>query len=291
MRIASRRLAGFMSLLLALCFASPAADAYDQWDAIITTGISAFAKKDFDRSAEIYSKALGLRSAPKSDAKVLGFRAAAFWYAGKPEQAESDYTMVIKLVGETDPIAYHERGHFYHRTNRFDAALADYTTGARFFPDNGKFPNGQGLALSAKGNHDEAIKRFDDAIRLDPTSAVFVLGRAEAYNRSSRAQPALEDYDRALALGKLTLNDTGRLRSGRGYAYLVLKDYTAAIAEFDLALELQPGFVNALKWRGLSFEYLGDIGRALRDYEAVLKLKPSDTVVAQRIDELRARKK
>jgi hypothetical protein len=43
-----------------------------------------------------------------------------------------------------------------------------------------------------------------------------MLGRAEAYNRLDRPQTALEDYDKALALGHLTRNDTYRLRVGVG---------------------------------------------------------------------------
>gem|GEM_PF-6366269 len=50
-----------------------------------------------------------------------------------------------------------------------------------------------------------------------------------------------------------------------------------------------PDFVNVLKWRGLSYERLGDTGNAIRDYEATLKLDPSEGAVAKRLQELRGK--
>jgi len=50
-----------------------------------------------------------------------------------------------------------------------------------------------------------------------------------------------------------------------------------------------PDFVNVLKWRGLSYERLGDTGNAIRDYEATLKFDPSEGAVAKRLQELRGK--
>jgi tetratricopeptide (TPR) repeat protein len=256
----------------------------------MTRAAIAISKKDYDRATEIYTEALSLRADAPSEAKARSFRATAHWLAKRTKDAEVDLTAAIELAGETDPMHYRERGRFYYYTDRFAESLKDYSIGSRLFPDNGAYPNGQGLALSAQGKHDEAIPRFDEAIRLDPSSAFFLIGRAEAYNRSDRQELALRDYDSALALGKLTLDNAGRLRSGRGYAYLRLKNYTAAIEEFNAAIEARPGFINALKWRALAFERLGNIDLALRDYEAVVKLHPADDMVRKRIEDLRATK-
>jgi tetratricopeptide (TPR) repeat protein len=45
--------------------------------------------------------------------------------------------------------------------------------------------------LSQKGAYDRAIEDFDQAIRLDPQSAIAYLGRARAYREKA-------DYDRAV---------------------------------------------------------------------------------------------
>jgi tetratricopeptide (TPR) repeat protein len=168
-------------------------------------------------------------------------------------------------------------------------ALADYIAGSRLFPDDGRFPNGEGLTLNEQGKFEEAIDRFDEAIRLDPTSGEFMLGRAEAYNRSDRPQPALEDYDRALALGHLTRDDTYRLRVGVAAAHLKLKNSKAAIESLDAAVKLSPNSTTALRYRGLAFEAAGELDRASRDYEAVLKLKPGDEFAVKQLQKLRTK--
>jgi Tfp pilus assembly protein PilF len=131
--------------------------------------------------------------------------------------------------------------------------------------------------------------RFDEAIRLDPTSAHFMLGRAEAYQRSDQPTRALEDYDKAAALGNLVLRDKARLRAGRGGAYLKLKNYDAAVENFDAALELRPRFIGAMRMRGLAFQAMGKTDRASRDYEAALKMEPGHEWTMKRVQELRGK--
>jgi len=143
--------------------------------------------------------------------------------------------------------------------------------------------------LNDQGKFDEAISRFDEAIRLDPTSGVFMLGRAEAYNRSDRPQTALLDYDRALALGHLTQDDSYRLRVGVGAAHLKLKNVKAAIESLDKAVELAPNYTTALRYRGLAYEAAGEFDRASRDYEAVLRLKPGNEFAMTRLQKLRVK--
>ncbi|WP_441252461.1 tetratricopeptide repeat protein [Tardiphaga sp. 71_E8_N1_1] len=176
------------------------------------------------------------------------------------------------------------------KLNRLELSLADYSAGAQHFPNNGIFPNGQGLVLTNQGKFPEAIARFDEAIKLDPTSPVFQLGRAEAYNRSERPRKALDDYEEALSKGRLVPRDMARLRVGRGYANLKLNNCPVAIDDFNAALELSPRFANALKWRGLCLEKMGQIDSAIREYEAALKVKPSDSVLAERLQTMRTSK-
>jgi tetratricopeptide (TPR) repeat protein len=252
-----------------------------------TAAAVAVSKLDFERALQIYSKGLEQQFSAKDQAELLLMRGITAHLANQSDQAEADFNAVVKMTGNTDPRAYRERGFFYYKEGRLELALADYTAGAQLFPDNGMFPNRQGLVLSDLGRFDEAISRAEEAIRLDPASGLFMLGRAEAYNRSDRAERALEDYDRALALGHLTRNDTYRLRVGLGAAHLKLRNYKAAIESLDAAVDLSPNSTTALRHRGVALEATGNVDRASRDYEAVLRLKPGDEFAVKQLEKLR----
>jgi tetratricopeptide (TPR) repeat protein len=271
------------SMLSLFCSAAMASDA----EPYQTAAAVAVSKLDFERALQIYSKGLEQQFSAKDRAELLQMRGIAAQLAKKWDQAEADFTTVVQMVGTTDPRAYASRGFFYHNQGRFELALADYSAGSRLFPDDGTFPNGEGLALNEQGEFEQAIGRFDQAIRLDPASGVFRLGRAEAYNRSNRAERALQDYERALALGKLTRNDTYRLRVGAGAAHLKLKNYEAAIENFEAAVDLDPNSTTALRYRGVAFAAMGDVNRASHDYEAVLRLKPGDEFAVKQLEKLR----
>ncbi|MCA1530132.1 tetratricopeptide repeat protein [Bradyrhizobium yuanmingense] len=275
----------FLSVLWPFCSAAIASDAQTYQ----TAAAVAVSKLDFDRAIQIYSNGLEQPFSLKERAELLRMRGVTAQLAKRWDQAEADFTAAVELVGSTDPRAYRDRGLFYHDGGRFELALADYTAAAKLFPDNGAFPSGQGLALLEQGKFDEAIKRFDEAIKLEPTSGLFMLGRAEAYNRSGRPQTALEDYDKALALGHLTPNDTYRLRVGVGAAHVKLKNEKAAIESLDKAVELNLNSTIALRYRGLAYEQAGELDRASRDYETVLRLQPGDEFAVKRLQKLRAK--
>jgi len=274
-----------LSMLGPFCSAAIASDAQSYQ----TAAVSAVAKLDFERAIQIYSKGLEQQFSLKDRAELLLMRGITADLAKRWDLAEADFNAAVEMIGSADPRAYRERGFFYHHRGRLDLSLADYAAGAKLFPNEGKFPNGQGLVLNDQGRFDEAIVRFDEAIRLDPTSGVFVLGRAEAYNRSDRPQRALEDYEKALALGHLTQDDTYRLRVGVGAAHLKLKNAKAAIESLDKAVELAPDYTTALRYRGLAYEAAGELDRASGDYEAVLRLKPGNEFAEKRLQKLRAK--
>ncbi|UWU67603.1 tetratricopeptide repeat protein [Bradyrhizobium sp. NC92] len=275
----------FLSVLWPFCSAAIASDA----ETYQTAAAVAVSKLDFDRAIQIYSKGLEQQFSLKDRAELLRMRGVTAQLAKRWDQAEADLTAAVEMVGSADPRAYRNRGFFYHHRGHFELALADYTAAAKLFPDNGAFPNGQGLALMEQGKFDEAIQRFDEAIKLEPTSGLFMLGRAEAYNRSGRPQTALEDYDKALALGHLTLSDTFQLRVGVGAAHVKLKNEKAAIESLDKAVELDPNSTTALRYRGLAYERAGELDRAYRDYETVLTLHPGDELAEKRLQRLRAK--
>lgn len=290
LRLQRKRFVGCIAALTALSLFGSAALAHDA-QSYQTAAAVAVSTLDYERAIQIYSKGLEQQFSTKDLAGLFLMRGIVAHLAKKRDQAEADFNTAVKMIGDTDSRAYRERGFFYDSEGRLDLALADYTAGAKRFPSEGTFPYRQGMVLNNQHKFDEAISRFNEAMKLDPKSSLFVLGRAEAYTRSDRSKEALEDYDRALTLGgHLTENDTYRLRVGVGSAHMKLKDYKAAIKSLDAAVELSPKSTTALRYRGLAFELSGDIDRASQDYETVLRLKPGEEFVTSRLQKLRKNK-
>jgi Flp pilus assembly protein TadD len=94
-------------------------------------------------------------------------------------------------------------------------------------PNDAAYYNKRGSAYSERGvpdnrkdDRDRAISDFDQAIRLDPKSAV-------AY-------------------------------SGRGYVYVSMRDLDRAISDFDQAVRLDPKSADAYNGLGLVYFFKGD---------------------------------
>ncbi|MCX6064256.1 MAG: tetratricopeptide repeat protein [Chloroflexi bacterium] len=84
---------------------------------------------------------------------------------------------------------------------------------------------------------------------------------------------AIADYTRAIELDP-------RLAEGynsRAYIYMVQKAYATALPDLDRAIQLRPGYVNALMNRGDIYNYYYAINyeRAVADYDQVLKADPN----------------
>jgi len=105
--------------------------------------VRAVANLDFARAIEMYSKGLEQPFGLQERADLLRMRGVAAHLAKKLDQAEADFSAVVKLVGATDPRAYSERGFFYHYEGRPEQALADSLPAPHCFPITGSFRTGR----------------------------------------------------------------------------------------------------------------------------------------------------
>jgi tetratricopeptide (TPR) repeat protein len=218
--------------------------------------------------------------------KLLKVRAGIYETLDDLDRAEVEYNDLID-VRPRDPTVYIDRGYFYMRQSRFDAAMHDFMAGSRLAPTQSAFSYGVGRALARMGDYAAAISQYDEAIRLAPGDSAPVLSRAEAYTQLGMYAQARADFDRVTALG--TRHDADRffVYFGRGYANIHLGDDDAAIRDLDVALSMRPRMVTALVWRGYARERLGQRQRALADYESALRVSPDDGWIRLSIRRLR----
>jgi tetratricopeptide (TPR) repeat protein len=129
----------------------------------------------------------------------------------------------------------------------------------------------EGEAHFAKGEHDQAIQKYTQAIQLDPEQAAFVFARGTAYLRKKETDRAIADYDRAISL------DSTRSLSFqlRGFAYSEKGEYDRAISDYNEALRRDAGNAGAIFGRGQMHHTKGEYDRAIADYTEALRLIPN----------------
>lgn len=83
---------------------------------------------------------------------------------------------------------------------------------------------------------------------------------------------ALAACERAVRDGRVRLRDLADAYINRGQAHYVRQEYDFAVANFDQAIRLDPGFALAFGNRANVWSIQKDYGRAIADYTRALRL-------------------
>jgi tetratricopeptide (TPR) repeat protein len=218
---------------------------------------------------------------------TLARRAALYEELKEFAKAEESWTSAISLEPPA-PSIYGDRGYFYIRVGRFAEALGDFNTGMQLDPANPRYRFGAGRVQAMLKNYAAAADLYGEAIKLGPREPTFYLARAEAFIHLDQPRLARADYDQALTIKLPRPIDNYFATIGRGFAALKLADYPSAIADFDKALEYDPGSVRVLLWRGYARERGGRINLALDDYERAASVDPKNRWATASLQRLRS---
>jgi tetratricopeptide (TPR) repeat protein len=222
-------------------------------------------------------------------------------FAGGPTAAASSGTPL-------DPDGFYRRGLARLERRDFSGALKDFQDTVDRRPDHAEAWNNLGMAQLTLGFPSQAVAAFDQALGLatGPLRAVVLHNRGTARQSLGELPGALADFDQALAIapdqaatlvsrGKARM-ETGALEGAladfdralagtppaasapiyyhRGGVRIMLKDWLAAIAEFDKALSVNPKFYLALLSRGSTRYHRREFLPGLADYCEALRMDP-----------------
>ena len=137
--------------------------------------------------------------------------------------------------------------------------------------------SGLGHALLAAGQTDQGLDVFRKATVLSPKSPAVWLNLGGAYFALGDNTSALENFDKAVALDPrfaLGWSNIGQVHLARLVAGDAAASAEAALANFDKAIALEPKL--AVAWNGRASVHLtqGRAAEAIREYEQALRLDP-----------------
>lgn len=129
--------------------------------------------------------------------------------------------------------------------------------------------------LSAAGHFDESMQKWDEALRLDPTNDKVKLARQHTLRLRESMEAALRE----------------------GYEFHVQRKYEAAVSSFDKVLAIQPGHVQAARYKREALAELAQAEETAHDYEAaikrwkqVLECVPGDKKAMERLEAVTRRR-
>jgi tetratricopeptide (TPR) repeat protein len=185
-----------------------------------------------------------------------------------------------RWVGSGLGWAYINRGNAYRSKGDNDRAIADLNEAIRLDPKSAMAFNIRAGTYHQKGDNDRALTDLNEAIRLDPKLAVAFNNRGNAYSNKGDNDRAIADYNEAIRLDPKLAN----VYYNRGRAYSDKGDNDRAIADLNEAIRLDPKYVKAYFKRGRLYLHRGSLAKAQADFKQANELNPRDAYAALWLD-------
>lgn len=137
--------------------------------------------------------------------------------------------------------------------------------------NRGQAESGEGSEARSKADYRSAIRIFNELILAQPLNPYYYMQRGVVYQTIGEADRAILDFSDA---HRIAPTQTFPLIS-RGVALYTRKDNNSgAIADFNAALKINPREMSAYINRGIVHRKLGELGKAIDDFTAAIKLLP-----------------
>ena len=141
----------------------------------------------------------------------------------------------------------------------------------------------------SQGRIDDALGIYSDVLQVDPSNALAHADRGTAYAMLKKFDLALEDLEKAIALGY----EDSSVFCTVATIYFEKKQHRKALDYFAKAAELDPNYPLIYYNRSNVMHELGDSNAAIADLEKCLSFDPEDDLkelIARRLDLLRAQR-
>ena len=120
---------------------------------------------------------------------------------------------------------------------------------------------------------DDAVREFEEALRLNPQNVAALSGLGVAYRRLGCHDEALQQYASALKIKP----DYARAHTNLAVTYWHQGRWDEAIHEYEAALRIRPGDAEPHFGLGATYAEQGRIAEAIQQFQVALQIRPDFT--------------
>lgn len=244
--------------------------------AALANGYALLDRGDPVRAEQVLSGAIRKNS---DSAPLYYARVMARGMSGNLKGADEDSLKAVALSHE-QPATLSQRALLMMQSRRRDEAFAWADRALKSDPGDADALAIRGrFNWSDRGRYDLALEDLKQAARISPEryGSLYQEAQKRFYGQRARAslgkgddKQALEDANSALASNA----DDATAHMVRGAVFSRAGKVEEAIKETTLAIKADPRSCDALLYRGISMETLGQRGRALADFKRAAEIDP-----------------
>jgi tetratricopeptide (TPR) repeat protein/S1-C subfamily serine protease len=157
--------------------------------------------------------------------------------------------------------------------NRYPEALIAISQAISLEPQDTIIINEKAILLSNLKRYPEAIKIYDRLIERDPKSWAYY-NRGVIKSELGDKKSAIADYDIAIRINP----QFAIAYNNRGVVKSELGDKKGAIADYDITIRIDPQYAEAYNNRGLAKSELGDKKGAIADCDIAIRIDPKSAI-------------
>ncbi|NXJ60022.1 TTC6 protein, partial [Rostratula benghalensis] len=243
-------------------------------------GTLKYQNKAYKAAVEDFSKTIDL---DKTSILAYYNRAVCYHQIKDFRKALKDYGILL-LFELSKEIAYKmliNRGLLYVELDDYANACEDFKEATLLSPDDSQIFQAIGVCCHRLHEFEEAVRSFDQVLKLDPVSVDAYVGRGNSYMENGREtgyKQAQKDFLRAIHLNPTCIN----ARICLGYNLQALGKLQRAWRQFTVAICIDPKCHAAYDGRASVCLQVGENFAAFQDINAALKLTTTAPLLTNR---------
>ncbi len=201
-------------------------------------------------------------------------KALSLWYLQKHDLASAAIARAIAAVPAKERTDYYYfwkyQSAIFSSQEQYARALESIDIAIKLAPQDRTSVNKKALILSRQEQYTAAIKIYDNMLREREDSYAY-LNRGTDKSALGDKQGAIADFNLAIKINP----NYAIAYYNRGNTKSDLGDKQGAIADYNLAIKINPNYAYAYSNRGVFKSDLGDKQGAIADYNLAIKINPN----------------